>query len=543
MTTDRELRLRITADAAQAKAELESLQQAEQGVGASAASATSSTNLATVAFREQGEAAGDASEQIGESSDVLSDAGSAATVAGLGYQKLQGATAAATGATVTYTTATERAAVAAKADAIAETQRTIATTTAATATNIEAVAETGQATATRFSTAAAMAKGLAEINVATATKVATAATDTDSIAQRAQGLAYRVAGAAVAGKELAVSRLATGLLKLAGPVLGVVTVVALLPAVIKLVVDKVGEWSTKIGESIVGLNEQAGVIRKAGESTDDYQKRVNEAADKQALWDRALHASRQGLIDWSDDVDVATARYIVHMDSIGKGNFTLKQVEDAYKQLGLTVAKVLSFEEALAGTRTFMQGYQKALSEGENATRRYVEANKEKVKEYMESFEDLGTQIPKDLQAVADKYDVVTEKQKEATQVAKDHAEAMKLLTPAAKAAVEASESLLAAGIASGKAFQFATLGVEAMLKSIQKIDFLAPMFVTQSGTIVTGLQAITAAAALADRATNSLFAFPNRPGGLLEGKDAAAELFAPEDEISPPSTLRPGAE
>jgi len=523
--SERELALRITADATQAKAELDALQQSEQGLVASTTQATAATSASANAMTAQGDAASQSSDQVSESADALNDAGSAATVAGLAQQRLQNATQASTTATVAGVSATKASTAATESDVIAETNQAAATRTAATAAQQKATAETQEAVATRASAGAAEADAVAELNDAAATGAATVATEQSALAHKLQMLSIQASGKAIAGHELSTAKLATGLLKMAAPVLGVVTVIALLPQVIKLVVDKTTEWSTKIGEMMVGLSDQAGVIRKAGESTEDYQKRVNEAADANEDFERGLNASRKGLVGVTADSEKLRAEGILLAESMHQGSQSAEKLAFAYKELGLKMSESFKMEDAKLYIENFIAQYDRELKKGENSARHFTDANKEGVLARMEFYEDEGQAIPRDLQKIADKYDIVTFKQKESIETAKLQLEAWESLTPRARALVEQSEKFLAMGIKTGEAFIQPKLQVESLLDSIKKLE-----------TEGTASFAATLAAM-----GGSVDTFTTKAGFANAAIDA---LYGGDEDAAPFSTdLRPGAE
>jgi hypothetical protein len=478
-------------------------------------------------MRAQGEAAEESAGQVGESSDVLGDLGSTATVAGVAQQTLAKSIQGSTSATVAQVTATRTSTAATQADTLAETGKATATRGSATATQADTVAEIQQTGATRFSTSAAMAKALAQTGEATSTRGATAANTGYTASAGLMGMSARAAGAAIAGKELSVARLATGLIKLAAPVLGVVTVVALLPQVIKLVVEKVSEWSTKIGENIVGLNEQAGVARKAGESTHDYQKRVNEAADANEDLDRAVAASRKGIIGVTGDSAKLRAEWILHAEAMNKGSQSADKLAFAYKELGFKMTESLKFEDAELSVTNFVAQFDRELKKGENSARRFTDTNKEFIQSRMEAYEDEGKAIPKALQAIADKYDIVTAKQKESVETAKAQLEAWESLTPKARALVEVSEKMLAFDIKSGAAFFLApTINLENFIKTLEKIETVLPSLETTFKATLDAMggsvDAFTTKAGFANAAIDALYS----------GDD---ETFTPGRTYTPP--------
>lgn len=520
---ERDLSLRVTADATQAKAELEALQKAEQGLVTSAESATVATAGSASALRDQGDAAGESAGQVGESRDALSDLGSSATVAGLAQQRLSDSIKGSTGAIVTQVTATKTSTVATQADTVAETQQTVATKGSTVAALADAGAETVQAAATRSSTSSVMANALAMTGSTTATRGATAANAGYTASAGLMGMGARAAGAAIAGKELSVARLATGLVKLAAPVLGVVTVIALLPAVIKLVVEKVSDWSTKIGENIVGLDLQAGVARKAGESTQDYQKRVNEAADANEDLERALNASRKGLIGVTADSEKLRAEGILLAEGLHQGTQSAEKLAFAYKELGLKMVESMKFEDAQLGITNFIAQYDRELKKGENSARRFTDTNKDFVLARMEAYEDEGRAIPAALQAIADKYDIVTTAQKESLSAAQAQLEAWSALTPKARELVAESEKFLAMGIRTGEAFIAPKIHVESLLESIKKLEVEGTQsFKATLDAMGGSVDAFTTKAGFANAAIDALYS----------GDD---ETFTPGRTYTPP--------
>jgi hypothetical protein len=503
LAEERDLSLRITADAAQAKAELDSLQKSEQGLVASTEAATVATTGSANAIKAQGDAAAESNEQVSESSDVLSDAGSAATVAGLAQQKLGSAitgTATATGGAVV---AADAHVVAFRAEQVATERITLAFQEArASITGLASATAAGGAEMTAAVGRAAIAVAGLEIEMnaagggtaaqrlqlaglnaelvrlvpalaadAAATGVLTAQTEKSAVAHKQQTLSIQAAGKAVAGHELSTAKLATGLLKMAAPVLGVVTVVALLPQVIKLVVDKTTEWSNKIGDLMAGLDSQAGVMRKSGESTADYQKRVNEAADANEELDRAVNASRAGIIGVTGDSERLRAEWILHAEAMNAGSQSAEKLAFAYKELGLKMVESLKFEDARADIESFIRQYDNELKKGENSARRFTDANKEFILARMEAYEDEGQAISADLQQIADKYGIVTQKQKESVEAAQAQLAAWESLTPKARALMEESERFLELGIKTGEAFVHPKIQVENLLDSIKKLE------------------------------------------------------------------------
>jgi hypothetical protein len=539
MAEERDLVLRISADAAQAKAEIDSLQKSEQGLVASTEAATTATAGSTSALQAQGDAADQSAGQVGDATDVLNDLGNTATVAQLAAAKL-GTASSELGTTMVQTASAEAGAViqadahvvafraeAAAADgvvlALREARSAIAQLSASTALGAAeqsaAIGRVAQAWATlevEMNAAgggtAAQVAGMAALRVQLAGIVpqlqgASLAEAGLTENHKLQSLAASAAGKAIAGHELSVSKLATSLIKIAGPALGFVTVVALLPQVIKLVVDKTNEWSTKIGELLVGLDSQAGVIRKAGESTDDYQKRVNEAADANEDLDRAVAASRKGIIGVTADSAKLRAEWILHAEAMHQGSQSADKLAFAYKELGLKMVESLRFEDAKEGIESFIRQYDNELKKGENAARRFTDANKDHLLRLMEAYEDKGRAIPAALQKIADKYDVVTQKQKESIETAKLQLEAWESLTPKARALVEQSEKFLDIGIKTGEAFAHPKIVVESLIDSIKKLETEGiPQFQATLAAMGGSLDELTNKAGFANAAVSALF-------------------------------------
>jgi hypothetical protein len=515
--SDRELNLRVTANAEQAKTELTEIQKTEQGLVTSTTESTAATTASTSAIQQQGAAAAQSSDQVGGASDALNDLGNTASVAGLAQQRLQQSTTAATGAVQTATGVVEK-------KAVAETAQAGATVAATAATERKAVAETAETAATRSSAAATEADAAAELGDAAATNVASAATASRINLHKLETLGAKAAGAAIADHELSVKTLATGLIRAAAPALGFVTVIALLPSLIKLVVEKTTEWSKSLGDMLQGLDQQDGVIRKAGESTEDYQKRVNEAADANAQFERGLNASRKGLVGVTADSEKLRAEEILLAEGLHQGSQSAADLAFAYKELGLKMVESLKFEDAQLGIRNFVDQYDRELKKGENSARHFTDANKEFVVRRMEAYEDEGRAIPAALQAIADKYDIVTTKQKETLQLAQDQLAAWESLTPRARALVEESERMLAHDIEWGKAFIAPKINVDELLESIKRLHVEGPTILAAAAEAMAGpLNVLATKAGFANAAISA--------------------LFEPDETAPFATTLRPGAE
>ncbi len=489
---DRELALKITANAEQAKAELQELQQAEQGLVTTSTEATAATAGSATAIKGVGDAAEGSADQVDGASDTLSDLGSTATVAGLAQQKLSTATTATAGAVQAATGIVEK-------NVAAETADAAATNLAAVSAEKKAVAERAEAAATVASTGITEKDTVAEIGN-------TAATESSVNAHAAQALANKAAGAAIAGHELSVSKLATGLIKIAAPALGFVTVIALLPQLFRLVIDKTTEWSKSIGDHIAGLDKQNDVVRKAGETTEAYTARVNEVLDAESKRLVTNYAMQQGVIAFTKDLSVADAEMAIHKESLRAGAVTAEDLAAAYKKLGFEVSDALSLEETHAKIKTFFEAYKVELDKGEFFAQKFVEANKGHLKDWMDTEKGTTGVIDQHLQQLADKYGVVTDEQKKAVEQAKELAEAWNILTPAAKAAIESQQGFLGFTLSVTEAMTASKVAVEHLANGMDRIVSIAPSLVEQTANFVVPLKDIAGAAGAADAATSKLF-------------------------------------
>jgi hypothetical protein len=213
------------------------------------------------------------------------------------------------------------------------------------------------------------------------------------------------------------------------------------------------------------------------------------------------------VIEATKDTEKLRAEWILHKEAMHEGSQSAKDLADSYKTLGIEMGKSLKFEDAKLSVANFVKEYQNRLKEGENSARNFVDANKSNMEGWAESFEDETGRIDPALQSIADKYGIVTQRQKEALDVAKLQLDAWESLTPAARKLAEASEAYLAAGIKSGKAFMDARFDIEEFQKSIEKITTTAiPKLVEQSSTVTVALNSIRVAATEADFATSALF-------------------------------------
>lgn len=223
--------------------------------------------------------------------------------------------------------------------------------------------------------------------------------------------ATSAAGRAAVSGTASFGGLAARLLTFLGPVGTVLAVITLIPAAIKLVIDKTNEWSTKLGEMIAGLNEQDGVVRKSGESMEAYTKRANESADAQAKFDRAVKAADAGIIENTGNVQEMSAAYVLHQ-AAARGNVPpTKEFEAAAKALGITLTQTYSGATRNA-VETFLAIYAAKLRESKASAEEFAVANKGTIESWMQQMANAKESIPPVLADLSAKLGTLTTQQR-----------------------------------------------------------------------------------------------------------------------------------
>lgn len=391
---DRDLKLGVeVVGAPEAKAQLDSLKQSTDALGTENAQVASSATAAAAATTEQAAATrvatAAAAGQVVEQTAVVGALREArASMVALAASTAEGGS--------VMTAALGRAAI-----AVAGLEAEI----------IATKASGGVVTAAQMAGLDTYKARLAEL--ALGLRTTGASTEFATGHSRLLTTATTQAANAIAGKSVQVGALGGAMLRLVtGPIGLFITAVTLLPSLIKIVVDTVGNWSTKIGETIAGLNEQDGVLRKSGESTEAYTARANAAAEAQALHERAIKAADAGIIPYTDDVQALTAAYVLHQAAARGVVAPTQDLEQAAKALGITLIATYS-GATNAAVQAFLDIYASKLKEGQFSADEFAAANKGMIEEWISSMQRAHADIPPTLVDIAAKQGVLTEKWKE----------------------------------------------------------------------------------------------------------------------------------
>jgi hypothetical protein len=218
--------------------------------------------------------------------------------------------------------------------------------------------------------------------------------------------------------------------------------------------DKLADW-------VEGVQESIDVERKKGETDDQYSARLKIATDLQQKATEAQTAMNAGVLPLIDNIKLATVAWIAHEIALHPTPQLYALLAEASKAAGLKVVE--SFSDVQAKAEALNVTLQAILAvQGPAAATTWAEANRGAVKEIIQAYSDQGQKVPPEIQKVADALGIMSREQEKATKLQKElNAELQKASDQYVKSEPEIVKLALAVED-SEKAYVKATAAVEA---------------------------------------------------------------------------------
>ncbi len=185
---------------------------------------------------------------------------------------------------------------------------------------------------------------------------------------------------------------------------------------IPTIIDKIDSKSKELASSLVslidGLHEEDAATKKAGESWQTYEDRVQKVLDSNQKLTLASIAMGAGLIREQTDREKA----IVAIEAY---EFALHGVIEQFPELQKAAEKMgISFkathEQMAAEAEVFFNLYKGELLAGQGNATAWAEANKSSLDKIVSYYERAGEQVPPRIKAIADSIGLVSAAEKEA---------------------------------------------------------------------------------------------------------------------------------
>lgn len=388
---ERDLRIKATADAAQAKAELAGVNAEIDKTAASTEVATSATVSHTAAVTE------DTAEELrrqavlDRQAALLRDVGDAQRAAAIAVDAMGAA--ASTGGKA-YAEAIEAAASAvARLEIAQEAVRArggpIGAAAIAELAAFDAAVQAASASVERtepgyknFSANVSLARG----NVEGLSRAATGAADHIGIFGRAIQL-------------------------LAGPIGLFIAAIALIPQAL----SKWAEWSqvvsNKLATLLAGLTDSRREVDSQGKAIDVLSDQYQRAADATALHERATRAMSAGLIEATDNAKRADAEEIIREAALHRSTTATTAYVNALKEFGIKAFE--SFSGAQTAATAFLTEYQRASRESSAVARAFAEENSAALERILQRYALLGRDVPPELKKIAEGLGLISKAESE----------------------------------------------------------------------------------------------------------------------------------
>jgi hypothetical protein len=185
---------------------------------------------------------------------------------------------------------------------------------------------------------------------------------------------------------------------------------------IPTIIDKIDSKSKELASSLVslidGLHEEDAATKKAGESWQTYEDRVQKVLDSNQKLTLASIAMGAGLIREQTDREKA----IVAIEAY---EFALHGVIEQFPELQKAAEKMgISFkathEQMAAEAEVFFNLYKGELLAGRGNATAWADANKSALDKIVSYYERAGEQVPPRIKAIADSIGLVSAAEKEA---------------------------------------------------------------------------------------------------------------------------------
>jgi hypothetical protein len=201
--------------------------------------------------------------------------------------------------------------------------------------------------------------------------------------------------------------------QMALPIAAAIGAMALIP----LVLEKIQTGATKVGEAIADytndLTDNDLVTRKASESTEAYDKRVQDAANSAADMQRASIAMGAALIDQTKNTKDAVAAWQGHLAAMTGNIEQYPAFVAKLKEMGVSLRATMG--EMKSETQAFDQVYQAVLKkDGPAAAKYFADNNKAALDRIISYYEEMGLKVPANLKTIQESIGLVTKAEQEA---------------------------------------------------------------------------------------------------------------------------------
>jgi len=402
--TEKEIRIRATADGSQAKAELGDL-NATLGETAAAEEAASSATAAATEIELEAAAAEERRAAVLEAQAAQLAALEAAEVAA--------------GEAV--------AAMADAADAGGKKYQ-IAIAAAADATsNLEIAIDAVRASGGPVSPAMIEQLEVYDVAVAAATVGTEGAAKSMNLANVEAGLLKgNISGVGSVLKSMASSTgsAASAFASLALPIGAVIGVVTLLPALLEKIAKGWDSATTAIGGIVAATPNATRLLDEHGKVVDPLSDKYQKLADNVAEQTRAQAAMDAGLVISTDNMAKNVAAVELAKTAIHGWSLETAEAQKALKEFGLKVPP--TFDQIQQSAQAFLDGYAAALKKGSANAYDFLTTNETVLKNIEKAYTDAGEQVPDQLKKLGESIGVYTETAIQKTQdAAKKQAEAI----------------------------------------------------------------------------------------------------------------------
>lgn len=222
------------------------------------------------------------------------------------------------------------------------------------------------------------------------------------------GLARALAGAAADGESFTGS-----LARAALPIAGLVAVASLLPTILEKINTGTKAWAAAIVDTVAGLDEQDSVQRKANESQEAYEARLESTLNTTSDLTRAQIAMAAGLLAVTTDNKAAEAAWQGHEAAMHGALEQYPAFIAALKAMGVSFKA--TFEEMKQETELFGQAYQFVLrTEGVESANAWAQSNKSSLDKIVSYYQEAGKSVPPELAKIVAAIQLITTAERDA---------------------------------------------------------------------------------------------------------------------------------
>jgi hypothetical protein len=177
------------------------------------------------------------------------------------------------------------------------------------------------------------------------------------------------------------------------PIGAVLGLMALIPMIVEKINDKTKEWSLGLVDMINGFDDEGIALKKAGESYEDYQARIEKIKNAREDFTRALIAQGAGILQEEKDVGRATVAWQGHLAAMTGVFEVYPEFLKATKVMGISFRS--TFDEMRHEAQTFVQSYNLTLKrDGVQGAHAWLEANKGVLSKIISYYQEAGKEVP-----------------------------------------------------------------------------------------------------------------------------------------------------